>query len=110
MTTLAVARAHGAMVNRRHTGLTQRTRQALKAGPASADELALQLGCPRKNVNNALQLMVARNQAVPIGGRPYRYALPNSEAAKAVPQPCVPRKRSGSGVIAGPKMVRGYLW
>lgn len=120
----------------RFAGALERVREALKAGPKSVAELAADLDMPDHNVRSALtRLMnlggVVRG-AMP-GQQPrYRlYSMPerrdcppetpeNDQAPGADPAPIdnppVPRERerkasqSGSGVIAGRKTIRGYLW
>lgn len=110
----------------RFAGAIERVREALKAGPKSAAELAADLDMPEHNVRSALTRLMNLGGVVrgSMPGQKPRYRLyaapavsdretpenaPAEETTAAVKRD---RERSpaGSGVIAGRKTIRGYRW
>lgn len=109
------ARKNG-VARHEHSGLTERVREALRDGPLTIVEL-----CARLKVHDDAAVRRSINQSIKMGGivslrgqRQWRYAL-YATARQLEPDPPElevrrPRSKSGSGVIAGRKLIRGYLW
>lgn len=111
-------------------------RQALAGGPATAAWLAERLHVTQGRIGHALAGMshptsgvvcigtlaaaqaagVSVNNGWAAGDRPGRYnvyALAGTAKLPAAPDEPVERKpgsKAGSGVVAGRKVIRGYLW
>src|SRR5262245_8664794 len=85
-----------------NAGLTQRIRELLVDGPMTAEALAHKSGAAIDAVRSCINQMIAVTGGVvrlTVQGPP-QYALYTQRRTK----------KGGSGVIAGPKVIRGYLW
>lgn len=101
--------------------------KALEAGGCVGGELAARVGLPSAaRISGSVACLIARGRVIDIGtwaqakaagidvgavpGTPLIarvYALPGTPKLPPLPDPCA--CHAGSGVIAGPKVIRGYL-
>lgn len=107
----------------RYAGALERIREALARGPMSIEEIAAACEIPARNVRAALSRLVNTGGVVrgAMPGQTVRFRLysqpqpePEPEKVDSTAAPVSPsrtgKSKSGSGVVAGPKVIRGYLW